>query len=174
MFKGATIILDPQEFRIKSFQIQCEVERFIEDYIRSIEEHKSNLLEQIRQLREEKMQQVIEEKLKLQKKIRDARDIAYFLDDLLSESSDVEVLSFIKPIIKKIEGCDNLEPSPELKYSDSIQFLPEESVKDTKNAINIYGVLTTQNISAEHCRINTKSEFSNFVKWVNVESSLIL
>ncbi|ENN77306.1 hypothetical protein YQE_06132, partial [Dendroctonus ponderosae] len=153
-----TSVLSTTSKRIEAdcAKIQCEVERFIEDYIRSIEEHKSNLLEQIRQLREEKMQQVVEEKLKLQKKIRDARDIAYFLDDLLSDGSDVEVLSFIKPIIEKIEGCDNLEPSPELKYSDSIQFLPEESVKDTKSSRNIYGVLTTQNISAEHCRINTK------------------
>ncbi|XP_050309635.1 tripartite motif-containing protein 45 [Anthonomus grandis grandis] len=137
-------------------KIQTEVEKFIEEYIKSIEEHKSNLLEQIRQIRDEKMQQIIQEKLRLQKKIRDARDIAYFLDDLLRGGSDVEVLSFIKPVINKIEACDNLEPSPELKYSDSIQFLPDEAVKDTKNPFNIYGVLTTQSVSAEHCKINPK------------------
>lgn len=126
--------------------------------MKSIEEHKSNLLEQIRQIRDEKMQQITQEKLRLQKKIRDARDIAYFLDDLLSEGSDVEVLSFIRPVINKIEACDNLEPSPELKYSDSIQFFPEEAVKDSTNVLNIYGVLTTQSVSAEYCGINTKGE----------------
>ncbi|CAG9767918.1 unnamed protein product [Ceutorhynchus assimilis] len=153
-----TSVLNATSKRIEAdcCKIQCEVEKFIEDYIKSIEEHKSNLLDQIRQIRDEKMQQIIQEKLRLQKKIKNARDIAYFLDDLLSQGSDVEVLSFIKPVINKIEACDNLEPSPELKYSDSIQFLPEEAVKDSKHVFDIYGVLTTQSVSAEHCQINTK------------------
>lgn len=137
-------------------QIQSEIEKFIEDYMKSIEEHKLNLLAQVKQIREEKLQQVTQEKLRLQRKIRDARDIAYFLDDLLNDGSDVEVLSFIKPMIEKIEGCDNLEPTPLMKHSDNIQFLPEEAVKDTKVGFSIYGVLSTQIVSAEHCKIDTK------------------
>ncbi|XP_066260428.1 E3 ubiquitin-protein ligase TRIM45-like isoform X2 [Euwallacea similis] len=137
-------------------KIQLEIEKFIEEYMKSIEEHKIHLLEQIRQIREEKILQITQEKLRLQRKIRDARDISYFLDDLLNEGSDVEILSFIKPMINKIEACDNLEPTPLMKYSDSIQFLSEEAVKDSKSGFNIYGVLTTQSVSAEHCRIDSK------------------
>lgn len=153
-----TSVLNTNSKRIDAdcSKIQSEVEKFIEEYIRSIEEHKNNLLDQIRHIKEEKMQQIMQEKIRLQKKIRDARDIAYFLDDLLTEGSDVEVLSFIKPVINKIEACDNLEPSSQLKYSDSVQFLPEESVKQPNKIYKIYGVLTTQSVSAEHCRINTK------------------
>ncbi|KAL1490638.1 hypothetical protein ABEB36_013299 [Hypothenemus hampei] len=138
-------------------KIQSDVEKFIEDYIKSIEDHKQNLLSQIKQIREEKMQQIIEEKLRLQKKIRDARDIAYFLDEILNVGSEVEVLSFIKPVIEKIEACENLEPSLGLKYLNNIQFLPEEVVnKDSASNFCIYGVLTTQSVSAEHCRIDEK------------------
>ncbi|KAJ8915637.1 hypothetical protein NQ315_003421 [Exocentrus adspersus] len=69
-------------------KVQTEVEKFIEEYIKSVEEHKVSLLEQIRQVREEKLQSISREKLRLQKRIKDARDIAYFLDDLLSDGTE--------------------------------------------------------------------------------------
>ncbi|XP_018579850.1 tripartite motif-containing protein 45 [Anoplophora glabripennis] len=135
-------------------KVQTEVEKFIEDYIRSMEDHKLSLLEQIKQVREEKLQRICREKMKLQKRIRDARDIAYFLDDLLNDGTDVEVLSFINPVMTKIENCDNFEKTKELHCSGTLQFLPEETVKCPNDFYTLYGVLTTQTVSPEHCQLN--------------------
>lgn len=96
--------------------------------------------------------------MKLQKRIRDARDIAYFLDDLLNDGTDVEVLSFINPVISKIEKCDNFEETEELHCSGTLQFLPEETVKCPNNFYTLHGVLTTQTVSPEHCQLNADGE----------------
>ncbi|KAJ8978575.1 hypothetical protein NQ317_015992, partial [Molorchus minor] len=135
-------------------KVQTEVEKFIDDYIKSIEEHKFQLLEQIRQVREEKLKTISQEKLKLQRRIKDARDIAFFLDDLLNDGTDVEVLSFLNPVMDKIEKCDNFKPIKDLQCSESLQFLPEEAVKCQNNFYMMYGALTTQSVSPKHCHMN--------------------
>ncbi|XP_023016743.2 E3 ubiquitin-protein ligase TRIM45 isoform X1 [Leptinotarsa decemlineata] len=134
-------------------RVQGEVDKFIEEYVRSVEEHKLRLLEQIKQVREEKLQSISEEKLKLQQRMKDARDIAYFLDDLLNDGSEVEVLSFLNPVISKIEKC-NFERTQDLKVSGSLQFLREEAVKCPNNFFTVYGVLTTQSVWPERCQLN--------------------
>ncbi|KAJ8958949.1 hypothetical protein NQ318_019720 [Aromia moschata] len=138
-------------------KVQSEVEKFIEDYIRSVEEHKLGLLEQIRQVREEKLQRISQEKMKLQRRIKDARDVAYFLDELLSEGTDVEVLSFVNPVMSKMERCEKSEPTREMSYCQSLQFLPEETVKCPDSFYAVYGVLTTQNVSLKNCRLSVES-----------------
>ncbi|KAJ8927551.1 hypothetical protein NQ314_019965, partial [Rhamnusium bicolor] len=140
-------------------KVQTEVEQFIDDYIKSMEDHKLSLLEQIKQVREEKLQRISQEKLKLQRRIKDARDIAFFLDDLLNDGTDVEVLSFINPVMCKIEKCDNFEQIRDLQCSGTMQFLPEETMKCPNNFYTIYGVLSTQSVSPEHCQLNTEGKF---------------
>ncbi|XP_072393644.1 E3 ubiquitin-protein ligase TRIM45-like isoform X2 [Diabrotica undecimpunctata] len=107
------------------------------------------------QVREEKLQNIAKEKNTLQKKLRDARDVSYFLSDLLTEGSDAEILSFVHLVINKVEKCGNFEPTTELKLSGSLQFLKEETVKCPDNIFTMYGVLTTQSVSPENCVLNT-------------------
>ncbi|XP_072393643.1 E3 ubiquitin-protein ligase TRIM45-like isoform X1 [Diabrotica undecimpunctata] len=139
----------------KVTEVQEDVEKFIDEYIQSVEKHKVGLLEQIRQVREEKLQNIAKEKNTLQKKLRDARDVSYFLSDLLTEGSDAEILSFVHLVINKVEKCGNFEPTTELKLSGSLQFLKEETVKCPDNIFTMYGVLTTQSVSPENCVLNT-------------------
>lgn len=112
-------------------------------------------------MKEEKLQDIAQEKLKLQKRIRDARDVAYFLDDLLSDGTEAEVLSFVNPIMSKIEQCDNFKPDNELKLSGSLQFLPEESIKCPNNIYTLYGVVSTQTLSPDHCLLNFGGKYQN-------------
>ncbi|CAH1118013.1 unnamed protein product [Phaedon cochleariae] len=137
-------------------RVRDEVETFVDAYTRSVEEHKVGLLAQIRQVREEKLQTISKERAKLQQRIRDAKDIAYFIEDLLSDGSEIEVLSFLNPIISKIEKCDNFEQPTDLRLSGSLQFLKEEAVRCPKDVFTVYGVLTTQSVSPDHCHLNVE------------------
>lgn len=80
--------------------------------------------------------------------------MAYFLDDLLTDGSDVEVLSFLNPIMSKIEQCDNFKQGQELKLAGSLQFLPDETVKSPNNFYTLYGVVSTQTVSSDHCLLH--------------------
>ncbi|CAH0556993.1 unnamed protein product [Brassicogethes aeneus] len=136
-------------------KVQGEVEKFIESYIKSVEDHKESLLGQIKQVKEDKLDAINQEKINLQQKINDARDVAYFLDELLYDGTDVEVLSFVKPVMDKMEGCTYGKiVSPRL--SDSITFLPEEAVQCDNNFYTLYGVISTQSVSPRHCVIKTE------------------
>lgn len=116
------------------------------------------------QAKEEKLQNIAKEKLKLQKRIRDARDVAYFLDDLLSDGTEVEILSFVNPIMSKIIQCENFKQDHEFKLSGSLQFLPGEAVKCSNNFYTLYGVVTTQVVSPEHCSLNFDGKYLHIFK----------
>lgn len=89
--------------------------------------------------------------------MKGARDVAAFIDELLNEGTDVEVLSFAKPVLKKLESCTE-DKVQELKMSESLQFLPEEAVPSSGHCYPLYGVITTQTVSAKHCLLNAEGE----------------
>lgn len=90
--------------------------------------------------------------------MRNAKDVATFIDELLNEGTDVEVLSFAQPVLKKLETCTTLENKRlELKLSESLQFLPNEAVTGG-GTFPLYGVVTTQTVSPKHCIISTEGE----------------
>ncbi|KAG5892126.1 hypothetical protein JTB14_032348 [Gonioctena quinquepunctata] len=155
-FAAGKLSATSKKLEAQCCRVQTEVEKFIEEYMRSVEEHKMRLLEQIKQVREDKLHSISEEHQKLQQRIKDARDIAYFLEDLLNDGSEVEILSFLNPVISKIEKCNNLEKHQDLKVSGSLQFLREEAVKCPINLFTVYGALTTQNVSPGHCQLNVE------------------
>lgn len=134
-------------------KIQNEVEQFIDNYIKSVQQHREHLLKQIQQAKEIELRDINERKMKLHKRIKDARDVAYFLDDLLSDGMDVEVLSFIKPIFNKLERCKCEDEGVLDNMVDSLQFLTQESVN--YDGVELFGVVTTQSASPQHCSLNT-------------------
>ncbi|XP_019874943.2 tripartite motif-containing protein 45 isoform X3 [Aethina tumida] len=146
--------LNSKKIEAQCGKVQMEVEKFIENYIKSVEDHKTNLLEQIQQVKEEKIESINQEKVNLQKRINEARDLAYFLDDLLREGTDVEMLRFVKPVMEKMNRCTS-DKSFEVRLSGSLIFLPEEAVPCSNNFMTLYGVLSTQSVSAQHCLLNT-------------------
>lgn len=87
--------------------------------------------------------------------MRNARDVVAFIDELLNEGTDVEVLSFAQPVLKKLESCTMADRAPmELKISESLQFLPHEAVTENRSFCPLYGVVTTQVVSPRNCVIH--------------------
>lgn len=138
-------------------QIENEIERFTANYIRAVEEHREQLFKQLRQARQEKLNTVDIHRSELQKHFHDAEEAIRFANDLLKEGSEIELLSFVAPVMKRLEVCYKSEALlPELKISESLQFLPEEVSSTSENACcPLYGVITTQTISVKHCVLHT-------------------
>ncbi|XP_056634974.1 tripartite motif-containing protein 45 [Diorhabda sublineata] len=136
-------------------EVQDDVEKFIGEYVRSVEDHKLELLEQIKQVRRDKLECVHRERAALRNKLRGARDVSGFLSDLLSDGTDAEILSFVHPVLNRAEMCGDFEAVAEVKLSGSLQFLKEETVKCPNNFFSIYGVLTTQNVSPDNSVLDT-------------------
>ncbi|KAJ3656673.1 hypothetical protein Zmor_015728 [Zophobas morio] len=141
----------------QSGKVQMEVEEFIDKYIRSVEEHRNNLLQQVTQVKNEKLLEIGKRKLALHKRVREARDVAFFLEELLNEGTDVEVMSFLKPVMNKVKKCgakgDLVE---DVSLGGSLLFLPKEVVQDSKGCCPLYGVVTAQTVAAEQCVIHAE------------------
>lgn len=114
---------------------------------------------QIQQARQEKLNSLEIHRKQLQKQVRSARDVAAFIDELLNEGTDVEILSFAQPVLKTLETCTVLQKtSTDLKTFDSLQFLPNETAIDREDVYPLYGVITTQIVSPKNCVINTEGK----------------
>lgn len=137
-------------------QMQSEIEKFIQSYKRAVEEHRKNLHQQVHRTKEEKMHMLDMHRVELQKKINDAKEVVTFVGELLEEGTDVEILSFVKPILKKLEVCNKLDGIQEMRVAESLQFLPEEIAQNTENCCPIYGVVTTQTVSPKNCHLHTE------------------
>ncbi|XP_044266934.1 tripartite motif-containing protein 45 isoform X1 [Tribolium madens] len=139
-------------------KVQAEIEEFIEKYIKSVEEHRKKLLQQVIQTQTEKLQEIGKCKTMLHKRVREARDVAFFLDELLSEGTDVEVMSFLKPVMSKIDKCGKRDVGKvtDLSLTGSLLFLPEEVVQYSQDCCPLYGVVTTQTVAPSHCVISTE------------------
>lgn len=142
-------------------QIQLEIEKFIKSYKQAIEEHRKDLHKQIRQIKEEKLQILEEQKNELNKKSKQAKEILSFVTELLDEGTEVEILNFVKPVLKKLDICNKM--IFDTKVFDSLQFLPEEVAENDENCCPIYGVLTTQTVSPKNCSIDGKGKLFLFM-----------
>lgn len=136
-------------------QIQMEIEKFIKSYKQTIEEHRKELIKQIREIREEKLKILNEQKEDLIKKSKEAKEIINFVGDLLNEGTDVEILNFVKPLLKKMEICNKINNIFETKVFDGLQFLPEEIATQYDDSCPIYGVLTTQTVYPKNCTVDS-------------------
>lgn len=139
-------------------QIQAEIEKFIKAYKQAIEERRKELHKQIRQIKEEKLQSLESHREDLSKRAKEAKEILEFVNDLLNEGTDVEILNFVKPILRKMDVC-NKSNAFDGQIADTVQFLPEEVAHTYEGGCPIYGVLTTQTVSPKHCSIDNKGSF---------------
>lgn len=117
---------------------------------------------QIQKVRQDKLASVEGHREQLQKKIQRARDVTAFIDELLNEGTDVEVLSFAKPVLTSLGTCTSLsKTATKLKKSDSILFLPDTVATEIKTPCPLYGVITTQVVFPKNCNIITKGKQQN-------------
>lgn len=103
------------------------------------------------------MHRIEKHRNELQSRMKNAKDATAFIDELLNEGTDVEVLSFAKHVLKKLESCTGDE-NRELRISDSLQFLPTEIAQNSGSSCPLYGVITTQTVSPKHCILNTEGK----------------
>ncbi|KAI4464889.1 bonus isoform c-related [Holotrichia oblita] len=130
--------------------VKKEIDKFIESYMEAIEQHRKKLHREVNEARVEKLHRIDQHAIDLQKHLSDIRNLLIFTDELMSEGTEVEVLSFIKPILQRLE-IHNHRSIPELKISESLQFLPMEVASEFWNSCPLYGVVTTQSVAPDHC-----------------------
>uniref|UniRef100_A0A336KP99 CSON008495 protein n=1 Tax=Culicoides sonorensis TaxID=179676 RepID=A0A336KP99_CULSO len=137
----------------KCIDVQSEVEQFLSEYFQALEVHKNTLLNQIAKARENKMEVLLARQADLDRRCQEAKTAITFAEELLDQGSEIEKLSFVGILTKRLEHCQKSEPSMELKVNDSLQFLPEVKAPSNKaqNNIPLYGIITTQTASAKLC-----------------------
>lgn len=136
--------------------VQDEVEQFIESYIRAVEEHRQTLQLQVMKARDVKLQAIACQQLELERRVENVNDAVQFAEDILAEGTDVEVLSFVGPLLKRLEWCSNTEELYETRTSENLKLLKEElSLRCGSGDYQLYGVISTQCIEPQFCVVNT-------------------
>ncbi|KAJ4441301.1 hypothetical protein ANN_11155 [Periplaneta americana] len=167
MAEEAVVSLDRLRRLSKKIEVRCsevqeEVDRFIDSYISALEDHRRALQLQVQEAHEAKLHTVHTQQLELERHAEDTRCAVSFAEDLLAEGSDIELLSLVVPVLRRLEWCctaigsggasNLLEP----RVSECLQFLPNESAGKVKD-YTLFGVITTQTISHEHCSLDIDS-----------------
>lgn len=138
-------------------QVQNDVENFLTDYFQALELHKATLLNQISRARQNKLELIKNQQIELEKRSQNAKHVIEFTKDLLSDGSDVEIMTFVSILMKRFDQCQRAGNTDE-KLSDSIRFLSEVRAPSTKpqNNIPLFGIITTQTAVPKYSTLETK------------------
>ncbi|XP_063243306.1 E3 ubiquitin-protein ligase TRIM45 [Bacillus rossius redtenbacheri] len=150
---------DAGAMRERCGQVDAEIDKFIDDYICAVEEHRHSLHLQVQQARSSKVQMLHSQQQDVQRTAEHTKTALSFAEEALSECSNIELLSLAGPILRRLQWCSDykahgatsslLEPAG----LDCLQFLPRESA-GLRRAYTLYGVVSTQSVSPQHCLIN--------------------
>ncbi|XP_061394534.1 E3 ubiquitin-protein ligase TRIM45-like, partial [Musca vetustissima] len=156
----------------KCDELQTEIEDFMRRYREAVEVHRSNLMQQIRTTRETKLGLIGEQQMELEKRTQEGQMAVGFSQELAEVATDVEILSFIKILLKRFEYCQQFKASIDPKIINIPNFMPKIQApiaKDT-NDIPVFGVLSMQTVEPSACtlqwdgfsqlRINKKVELT--------------
>lgn len=151
---------DSKHIKQQNHRVQEEIETFIKSYRNAVEEHGKYLNEQLTKNKKEKFRLIQQRHNEIEKNLKDVKNIVIFTDELLREGTDVEILSFIKPILTQLDRYCSLKQLPDWQILDNLQFLPDEIVRNEKFICPLYGSITTQSISAAHCILKQEGMFN--------------
>lgn len=116
------------------------------------------------QIREEKITLITVQQKELEKRISKAQNTVSFTEELLSEGSDIEILTFLNTILKKLEtyvqhGNTDKAMMMAPRISESLHFLPTETVQYGGDInIPLYGTVTTQTVAPNQCILHTEGK----------------
>ena len=131
-------------------RVENEIENFIKSYLEAVEKHGKDLLLAVDRAKVEKLRRINRRCEELQRTLSEAKEAVAFTDELLGEGTDVEILSFVGFLLRKLEMCA-VPAVPDIGVSESLQFLPDELVTHHGDAsFKLYGVVTTQTVSPKH------------------------
>lgn len=78
--------------QMRCSQVHEEVDQFIDSYISALEEHRRTLQVQVQEAHEAKLHMIHAQQLELERHAKDSQNAVSFAEDLLAESSDIEVV----------------------------------------------------------------------------------
>lgn len=78
-------------FQARCSQIQSEIDRYIDSYIRALEDHRRTLQMQVAKARESKLQALRNHQEEAERRTKGASHALRFGEELLAEGSEVEV-----------------------------------------------------------------------------------
>lgn len=118
-----------------------------------MEAHKQTLLRQVAKAKETKHVLLVEQHEYLEKRAVEAKFANNFADNLLTNGTDVEILTFVGTLLRRFDFCQKSETSIDPKISDALRFLPELRAPATQAQHNIplYGIIATQEADPKHC-----------------------
>ncbi|XP_065356002.1 uncharacterized protein LOC135950383 [Calliphora vicina] len=139
----------------KCDKIQAEIEEFMTSYCEAVEDHKNTLLQQVLRARESKVEMILEQQLDLEKRTQDALMAVKFSQELTDIASDVEILSFVKILLKRFEYFQQFKAPIDPKISDTLHFLPKIRAPTAKNQndIPLFGIITMQTVEPSLCTL---------------------
>lgn len=136
-----------QTIETKCRRVEKQVEQWIEEYRRTIEDHRSELIKQINRIREDKLSSISSLQYILEEHLQEADTSISFTENLLEEGSDVEVLTFIGTLLKKLDRFEHssmetaslvkndVHVNEILNQEDNIRRIKEMHHKDDKEEL---------------------------------------
>lgn len=129
------------------------------EYLKALEFHRKTLLTQISRAKEAKIVSIKDQQIDLSKRASDADTLIKFTDELLSNGSEIEILSFVGILLRRFEYCQNSKVPLDSKTSDTLKFLPEVRAPIAKSENNVciplYGIITTQIAVPKFCTVQS-------------------
>lgn len=142
-----------------NFLTQTDVEVFLSEYLKALEIHRKTLLTQISRAKEAKIVSIKDQQIDLSKRASDADAVIKFTDELLSNGSEIEILSFVGILLRRFEYCQKSKVPLDSKTSDTLKFLPEIRAPIAKSENNViiplYGIITTQIAVPKFCTLQS-------------------
>ncbi|KAJ9595962.1 hypothetical protein L9F63_012855 [Diploptera punctata] len=161
-----------QNIQERCSEVQQQVDQYIDSYIAALEEHRRHLQQQVQEAREAKLRAVHIQQEELQRHSEDTRTAICFAQQLLTEASDIELLSLVTPVLRRLEWCCSSTNLLEPHVSECLQFVPSEN-REKVNQHTVYGVITTQTISPAHCNLSGLHSLQDVRQQQKVETVLV-
>lgn len=100
-----------------------------------------------------------DQQIDLSKRASDANTVIKFTDELLSNGSEIEILSFVGILLRRFDYCQKSKVPLDSKTSDTLKFLPEIRAPTAKSENNViiplYGIITTQIAVPKFCTLQS-------------------
>ncbi|XP_073825780.1 uncharacterized protein isoform X2 [Musca autumnalis] len=132
----------------KCDELQAEIEDFMQRYKEAVEVHRINLMHQIRRTRETKLELIGEQQVELEKRTQEGQMAIGFSQELTEVATDVEILSFIKILLKRFEYCQQFKATIDPKIINIPNFLPkiQAPIAKDSNDIPVFGIISMQTV----------------------------
>ncbi|KAJ9597191.1 hypothetical protein L9F63_026918 [Diploptera punctata] len=144
-----------QNIQERCSEVQQQVDQYIDSYIAALEEHRRHLQQQVQEAREAKLRAVHIQQEELQRHSEDTRTAICFAQQLLTEASDIELLSLVTPVLRRLECLCRVRN------------------REKVNQHTVYGVITTQTVSPAHCNLSGLHSLQDVRQQQKVETVLV-